>query len=76
MPQICLSLKISPSGTVNLHLLIGKHVEGFAELKLLVGLLKTCTKICLDVTSNDNVRFKNSKTLSVGQDIVNCIFLD
>ena len=28
------------------------------------------------MTSNDNVRSKNSKTFSVGQDLVNCIFVD
>ena len=32
-------------------------------------MLKVSTKICFDVTSNDNVRSKNSQTLSVGQDI-------
>ena len=41
-----------------------------------MSLLKTSTKICLDVGAKDNVRSKNYKTLSVGQDIVNCIFLD
>ena len=41
-----------------------------------MGLLKTSTKIYLDVALKDNVRSKNPKTLSVGQDIVNCIFLD
>ena len=41
-----------------------------------MNLLKTSTKTCLDVCHmpKDNVRSKNSKTLSVGQDIVNCIF--
>ena len=51
-------------------------MEGIALVKLLVCFLKTSTKICLDVVSKDNVRSKNSNTLSVGQDIVNCIFLD
>ena len=41
-----------------------------------MGLLKTSAKIYFHVTSNDNVRSKNSKTLIVGQDIVNCIWLD
>ena len=42
----------------------------------MVGLLETSTKVCLDVASKDNVRSKNSKTLSVGQEIMNYIFLD
>lgn len=40
-------------------------------------LLKTSTKICFDITSKENVRSKNSKTLSViGQDIVNFVLQD
>ena len=42
----------------------------------MVGLLKASTKICLHVTSNDDERSENSKILSVGQEIVNCILLD
>ena len=49
-------------------------MEGITQVKLLVRLLKMSTKIGLDVTSNKNVRSKNSKTLPVWQDIVNWIF--
>ena len=41
-----------------------------------MGLLKTSTKICLDVTWNDNVTSKTSKTWSGRQDIQNCNVLD
>ena len=51
-----------------------KCLTMFYYVKLLVGLLKTYTKIYLGVISNDNARSKNSKTLSVGEDIVNYIF--
>ena len=59
MSQIRLNLKASPSETFSMFLL-GRHVEGFRKLKLLLG---SFTKICLDVTSNDNVRSRNSLTL-------------
>ena len=34
------------------------------------------TKVCFVVTSNHNTRSENSKTLSVGKDVINCIFMD
>ena len=36
-------------------------MEDIKEVKLLVGLLKASNKICLNLISNDNVRYKNSK---------------
>ena len=44
------------------------------KVKMLLGLLKTPTKICFDMTLNDNVISKNSKKLSVGENKVNYNF--
>ena len=38
-----------------------------------------CGKVLVfpnEISSHDNVRSKNSRTPLVGQDIINCIFLD
>ena len=54
-------LSIYPEETRGRHY-VSKTVDRFT---------KNATKVCLDVVSNYNVRSKNSKILSTGQDIVN-----
>ena len=75
MPQIRLNLTATSFGTF-FYISCGKTCGRHYINKTVGGFTKMSTKVCFVVTSNHNTRSENSKTLSVGKDLENCIFID